>query len=830
MRMRGAKVEAAMEDPRSPEAAERAEALISQHMAPLRRQVAAQLAARAAAGPGQQPGAPPAPALTPGARLAAAEAAPPVEIQVYFHVLTYDGQGAVPQTAIEKQISVLNAAFDSVFTFRLVRAQQVPVGSDIFYDAYTLYYDKYFIRFVSTLHEGDRTTLNVFTADLVTKTGGLFGVASSPLVCSSPGCKDDNVLIDFDTLPDGGLDTYNEGDNLVHEVGHWLGLEHTFHRETCDPDEGGDEIDDTPQEGEPAFRCEPSDSCPLQNGTDPINNYMDYTNDACKTHFTKDQYARMVAVWQLIRTRPYKTCPASTLPAHPQCDGWALGCANPLHCNRCPGSPCGYCASHRWPSGGECDSLGVGSSCYATCAPGFTPAPRASTGGVRPIAFCGSFGAWEVWGGGCVKESIQVPPKYTSTGQATYTIHLQAAGHAAAREACRRAGGELATLPSENDGYVTSLYLSPWSAWIGLAAIGSRASTDPLDWAWSSTGLRPGAYGYANWGGAGDVPKQPDNYQGQEGQAALLRCDEGRCAWFDTPGTQAEPYICQIMGECRWSALPDAPRGSAWPAKECDGVRSGQSCAALCDVGLQPGPSGPPTAACVGGAWRVQGSCTAGYCSADDLPLPPEHSDWLDFQCDGRASNSPTPCVAVCALGFEPGPLGAPRTFCVHGNWFAVNGACVPAACAVVIEPADAAFAGGEASPISLAEVQLFSSPGGRIKRASLTPGLSASTRDGGVEMCFDGKKAACTSAGASPSLVVAYPCSKQLSKVVVKNAASKNSAALGRITSYRMRLFSSSAQPANVTLAFGDIGPKAQYTAQRAKDGAWGWKQAAGP
>jgi hypothetical protein len=36
----------------------------------------------------------------------------------------------------------------------------------------------------------------------------------------------DSVNVLADTVPGGNIDKFNEGDNLVHEVGHWLGREH----------------------------------------------------------------------------------------------------------------------------------------------------------------------------------------------------------------------------------------------------------------------------------------------------------------------------------------------------------------------------------------------------------------------------------------------------------------------------------------------------------------------------------------------------------------------------------------------------------------------------
>ena len=117
----------------------------------------------------------------------------------------------------------------------------------------------------------------------------------------------DGVVIDFRSLPvvAGDTDgdqrvfpdgTYEEGDTLTHEVGHWLELFHTFQGGCTDNPayNGGDQIADTPAEASPNFFCpepgdDPRDTCPADPGLDPVNNFMDYSFDVCLTEFTDQQ-------------------------------------------------------------------------------------------------------------------------------------------------------------------------------------------------------------------------------------------------------------------------------------------------------------------------------------------------------------------------------------------------------------------------------------------------------------------------------------------------------------------------------------------------------------
>lgn len=87
---------------------------------------------------------------------------------------------------------------------------------------------------------------------------------------------------------------YNQGRTMTHEVGHWLGLRHIWGDGGCNVD---DFCADTPNAGQPNFGCPAgTDSCPSSPGLDMIENYMDYTDDACMNIFTQNQKDRITVI------------------------------------------------------------------------------------------------------------------------------------------------------------------------------------------------------------------------------------------------------------------------------------------------------------------------------------------------------------------------------------------------------------------------------------------------------------------------------------------------------------------------------------------------------
>jgi hypothetical protein len=93
---------------------------------------------------------------------------------------------------------------------------------------------------------------------------------------------------------------YDKGRTMTHEVGHWLGLRHIWgDTSSCVVnaiDSNNDYCLDTPAAAAPNYNCITINSCPADPGNDMIENYMDYTPDACMNIFTLNQKARIRTV------------------------------------------------------------------------------------------------------------------------------------------------------------------------------------------------------------------------------------------------------------------------------------------------------------------------------------------------------------------------------------------------------------------------------------------------------------------------------------------------------------------------------------------------------
>ena len=210
--------------------------------------------------------------------------------------------GEIPDAMIQDQIRVLNEAFaggtndkahDMRIRFHLKSVERITkapwyninYGTQAEVDMKTYFFNK---------HPGSNVLRMYFTS----LSGGLLGWATFPSWYTEneesgfPGVKEkqmDGVVILSESLPGGTAEPYNLGDTATHEVGHWVGLWHTFQNGCNAP---GDSVTDTPRVRSPNFGCTPTDSCPATGTTatpDQIENFMDYTDDSCMDRFTPDQ-------------------------------------------------------------------------------------------------------------------------------------------------------------------------------------------------------------------------------------------------------------------------------------------------------------------------------------------------------------------------------------------------------------------------------------------------------------------------------------------------------------------------------------------------------------
>ncbi len=207
-----------------------------------------------------------------------------LQIPVVFHVVrNRRGRFDVTDAQIQRQVQVLNDAYGAHgYRFNL---QEIRRYKDKFAKkCLQARQERKFKRrnAVDPIH-----TLNIYTCK---PAQGVLGFAYLPSDAPESSSLHGVVLM-YSSLPGGGAVPYDEGDTGVHEVGHYLGLFHTF-------DGGcggsGDLVADTPAERSPAYGCPIGrDSCPNSPGNDPIFNYMDYTDDSCMDEFTTGQKNRM---------------------------------------------------------------------------------------------------------------------------------------------------------------------------------------------------------------------------------------------------------------------------------------------------------------------------------------------------------------------------------------------------------------------------------------------------------------------------------------------------------------------------------------------------------
>jgi Pregnancy-associated plasma protein-A len=216
-----------------------------------------------------------------------------VSINVQFTHITDGNRGPIQEQQRRDQIEILNKAYSNSgikFTYEpsSVRTVNKPAWFHMGQSSAAEREAK------TELQVPPEYNLNVYTAELQ---AGLLGWATFPYDLLGNRVMD-GVVILWTTFPGGTEAPYNLGHVCTHQIGHWLGLWHTF-QGGCMGIDGivgdCDLVVDTPAHERPNFGCPSTGrngACSTQEVA-PVHNYMNFTDDACMTEFTKGQFERI---------------------------------------------------------------------------------------------------------------------------------------------------------------------------------------------------------------------------------------------------------------------------------------------------------------------------------------------------------------------------------------------------------------------------------------------------------------------------------------------------------------------------------------------------------
>lgn len=214
-------------------------------------------------------------------------------IPVWFHVIyNSSNEGFITDQRIADQIAVMNEDYagiagatgaNTTIQFTLAGVTRTQNNTWFTTSDESLY--------KSALAVDTSRYLNVYTKDL---SNGLLGYAYLP--SGAAGTIIDGIVMLHDTIGgrNNGYSVFDQGRTLVHEVGHYLGLYHTFQSNggSClNSYTQGDLITDTPPQSFPDYACSAGTSC---GNPSALENFMNYSYDRCMDAFTLEQANRMI--------------------------------------------------------------------------------------------------------------------------------------------------------------------------------------------------------------------------------------------------------------------------------------------------------------------------------------------------------------------------------------------------------------------------------------------------------------------------------------------------------------------------------------------------------
>ena len=213
-------------------------------------------------------------------------------IPVVFHVIyRSDNVGYISNQRIVDQIAVLNEDFAGYLGSGFNTTVQFELTEIKYYQNNTAFQDSLAGSYKASIASDESQYLNIFTNDA--GGGGILGYATLP--DGAAGASGDGIVMLHDTIGgrNNGYGSFDEGRTLVHEVGHYLGLQHTFNPTgACESNtySAGDLVVDTPAQDNADYGSASSD-CGV---TSAFNNFMNYSYDDYMYTFTSEQTNRMI--------------------------------------------------------------------------------------------------------------------------------------------------------------------------------------------------------------------------------------------------------------------------------------------------------------------------------------------------------------------------------------------------------------------------------------------------------------------------------------------------------------------------------------------------------